>query len=108
MEFETFVRKPFVVTAVEITKDNIAEVAKDVGDLRHKDDGTPYILVDRRLVPNVFKVYVGFYMTKMGENVRCYARRVFHEQFVPMDEPMRKWIEYLENGTPAEEAASGT
>lgn len=96
MEFTTFVRKPFVVEAVEVTSKNIAEVAKYVGDLREKEDGSPYILVDRRLVPNVFKVYPGFFMTKMGENVRCYSRKIFKEQFVEEDESIKPWIEFME------------
>jgi hypothetical protein len=95
MEFTTFVRKPFVVEAVEITTDNIEEVAKHVGDLRYKEDGTPFILVDRRLVPNVFRVYVGFYMTKMGENVRCYSRKIFREQFIVKDENLEQWLDFL-------------
>jgi len=98
MEFTTFVRKPFVVEAVEITTDNIEEVAKHVGDLRHKEDGTPFILVDRRLVPNVFRVYVGFYMTKMGENVRCYSRKIFREQFIVKDDNLEQWLDFLAKG----------
>lgn len=96
MEFSTFVRKPFVVQAVEVTPENIEEVAKYVGDLREEDDGTVYILVDRRLVPNVFKVYPGFYMTKMGKNVRCYSRKIFREQFVEEDENIKPWIDFME------------
>ena len=85
MEFTTFVRKPFVVQAVEVTADNIEEVAKYIGDVREREDGTKYILVDGRLVPNVERVYPGFFMTKMGENVRCYSRKIFREQFVEAD-----------------------
>lgn len=95
MEFNTFVRKPFVVEAVEITRENIAEVAKHVGDLREKEDGTPFILVDRRLVPNVFRVYPGFWMTKMGENVRCYSRKIFQEQFTAHTPEIQQWVDYL-------------
>lgn len=95
MEFSTFVRKPFVVEAVEVTAENIAEVAKYVGDLREKEDGTPYILVDRRLVPNVFKVYPGFFMTKMGENVRCYSRKIFKEQFTEFTDEIKPWVEFM-------------
>ena len=97
MQFTTFVRKPFVVEAVEVTTENIEEVAKYVGDLREKEDGTQYILVDRRLVPNVFRVYPGFYMTKMGENVRCYSRKIFREQFVEEDEKMKPLLEFMAN-----------
>ncbi|MET0785205.1 MAG: hypothetical protein ABWY25_00665 [Paenisporosarcina sp.] len=95
MEFTTFVRKPFVVDAVEVTTENIGEVAKYVGDLREKEDGTPYILVDRRLVPNVFRVYPGFFMTRMGENVRCYSKKIFKEQFMIQDDQIKQWVEFI-------------
>jgi hypothetical protein len=95
MELTQYVRKPFVVDAVEITAENIEEVAQYVGDLKHREDGTPYILVDRRLVPNVYKVYIGFFMTKMGENVRCYSRRIFKEQFMVSDDTVKPWLEFL-------------
>lgn len=95
MEFTTYVRKPFIVDAVEITADNIEEVAKYVGDLREKEDGTQYILVDQRLVPNVERVYPGFFMTKMGENVRCYSKRIFKEQFLFQTEEIKPWVEYM-------------
>ncbi len=71
-----------MVEAVEVTEENIAEVAELVGALRHKEDGSPYIHVDRRLVPNIYRVYPGFWMTKMGDNVRCYAKHVFVNQFM--------------------------
>lgn len=95
MDFTTFVRKPFVVDAIEVTAENIGEVAKYVGDLREKEDGTPYILVDRRLVPNVFRVYPGFFMTKMGENIRCYSRKIFKEQFTEQTVEIKGWVESI-------------
>lgn len=82
MDFTTFVRKPFTVEAVEVTRENIAEIAPLVGTLKEKDDGTPYIHVDKRLVPNIFRVYPGFWMTKMNDNIRCYSKRIFLEQFI--------------------------
>ena len=112
MQFQTFVRKPFVVDAVEITEDNIAEVANLIGVLRKKENGTPYIAVNRRLVPNLFRVYPGFWMTKMGdnENIRCYSKRVFEQQFVANDPVIENWVTYI-NGdssdtTPLEEVVS--
>lgn len=98
MQFTTFVRKPFVVQAIEVTNDNISEIAKYVGDLREKEDGTPYILVDPRLVPNIERVYPGFFMTKMGENVRCYSRRIFKDQFMVQSQEIKPWVEYMLNG----------
>jgi len=98
MEFTQYVRKPFIVEAVEVTVENMAEVAKYVGEMRHKDDGMPFIYVDRRLVPNVFRVYPGFYMTRMGNHIRCYSRKVFLEQFVPSHPDIVTWVDFLNNG----------
>lgn len=95
MDFTDFVRKPFVVKAVEITKDNIAEVARFVGDLEVGDDGSEYILVDNRKVPNVKFVYPGFFMTKMGRQVRVYSRKIFAEQFMIADETVQPWLDFL-------------
>lgn len=82
MEFTTFVRKPFEVQALQITKENIEELAPMIGDLEYKEDGSPYIQVDKEKVRNMFRVYPGDWLTKMGGNVRCYARKVFSDQFV--------------------------
>lgn len=100
MEFSTFVRKPFTVEAVEVTAENIGEIAPLVGTLKEKDDGTPFIQVDKKLVPNVFRVYPGFWMTKMGDNIRCYAQRVFEEQFVRSSDEISTFVKTL-NNTPA-------
>lgn len=83
MEFTTFVRKPFIVEAIEVTEDNIEELAKLIGAYRKKENGTPYIHVDRRLVPNIYRVYLGFWVTRMGDNIRCYSKRIFNDQFAP-------------------------
>lgn len=95
MDTTTFVRKPFLVEAVEITAENIAEIAELVGELKEKPDGTPYIQANRKLVPNSFMVYPGFYMTKMDDNIRCYSRRVFNEQFVQTNPEIEEWVNSL-------------
>lgn len=89
MEFKKFVRTPFTVEAVEVTKENIGEWAEKIGrdgKLSEKEDGTPFILVDQRVVPKVFRVFPGFFITKMGDNVRAYSPKIFREQFEPMNE----------------------
>ena len=83
MQFEQFVRKPFVVQAIQITEENIEELAKFIGTLERKDDGRPYIQVDKTKVPNLFRVYPGFWMTRMGKNTRCYAENIFAKEFKP-------------------------
>jgi hypothetical protein len=99
IEYNSYVRKPFRVEAIEITEDNIAEIAPLIGELREKDDTskTKFIYVDRRLVPNIWRVYPGFFMTKMGDNIRCYSRRVFLEQFVLADNSVNEWCDYIES-----------
>lgn len=96
LNFSTFVRKPFTVEAVLITEDNIEEVSKFVGELKHKkEDGSPFIQVDRRIVPSVHRVYPGFWMTQMNNNIRCYAPHVFTEQFVESNKTIMEWVEYI-------------
>lgn len=99
MELSMFVRKPFTVEAVEVTRDNIAEVAELVGTLREKDDGTPYIQVDRRLVPNIYRVYPGFWMTRMGDNIRCYSKRIFKNQFMESTPDIDNWVQFINKDT---------
>lgn len=96
MEYTTYVRKPFEVNAVEVTDENLEEVAKLVGDLEvDGETGARFILVDHRKVPNVNRVFPGFFMTKMGRQVRCYSRRIFHQQFVLKDDNVQAWLDFL-------------
>lgn len=92
MDYATFVRKPFNIEAVEVTEENIEEVAKIIGTLGHEDNGTPYIQVNWRVVPNISRVYVGFWMTKMGSQIRCYSPKVFKDQFVPASESINEAV----------------
>jgi hypothetical protein len=118
MEFTTFIRRPFKVEAVEVTRENIEEIAKDVGKIRHDDQDRPYIYVDRRIVPNVYNVWPGYWMTKMGDNVRFYSKKAFRNQFIestPEIEELIPPIETLETprldqniSTPPEEDLVGS
>lgn len=85
--FAQYVRTPFSVEATIITEDNIEEVAKLVGTVRTKN-GEKYIALDRRIVPNISRAYLGWYVTRLGDNFRCYSPKVFVEQFEPMNETM--------------------
>lgn len=98
MEFTQFVRKPFVVEAVEVTTENMEEIAKYVGEVREKEDGSPFILVDRRLIPNVFRVYPGYWLTRMGDRTRCYSRKIFLEQFVESHPDIIAWVDFMNHG----------
>lgn len=88
MELTKFIRKPFTVEGVEITESNIAEIAELVGSLKIDDKGTQYIALNRRLVPNVGRAYVGWFMTQMGDNVRVYSPTIFKKEFVAAEPVM--------------------
>ncbi|MBA3551186.1 hypothetical protein H0W32_03190 [Patescibacteria group bacterium] len=97
-DFTTYVRKPFTVEAVEITEENIGEIAKYIGELKETDTGKPYIFIDRRVIPNVFRVTPGFFMTRMGDHLRCYSHKVFLEQFAPPTPEVMAWVDFMRNG----------
>lgn len=80
MEFNNYIRKPFQVEALEITKDNMVEIAELVGEIR-TNKGQAYIALDRRVVPNVNRAFVGWFLTRLGDNYRCYSPKVFNDQF---------------------------
>lgn len=103
MELTEFVRKPFVVEAVEITEDNIAEIAPLVGTLKQKEDGSSYIVVNQHKVPNVTVVRPGSFMTKMGKQIRCYSKNAFNKQFIESNESIQAWITFLNNDAKTKE-----
>jgi hypothetical protein len=81
MEFMEFIRKPFTVDAIQITEANMKEVAKLVGSVKTKD-GVTFISLDRRIVPNVHRAYIGWYLTRLDDNYRVYAQKLFEAQFI--------------------------
>lgn len=99
LEFNDYVRKPFVVEAIEVTRENIDELAPYVGELHEKADGTQFIQVDRKKVPNVYRVYPGFYITRMDGKIRCYSRRIFPEQFTRMTPDLQDALDSIMENT---------
>lgn len=84
LEFTNYVRKPFSVQAIEVTEENIRDVARglNIGQVKFDEEtGEPYILVDKKKIPNVNRVHAGYFVTKMGNNIRCYNPQVFPQQF---------------------------
>lgn len=87
MEFKTFVRRPFQVQAVEITDENMAEIAEMIGgkikdfESESGETGGRYIQLNRQIIPNVGKALIGWWVTVLGDNFRCYAPKVFADQF---------------------------
>lgn len=80
VKFLPFSRKPFSVEAVMITEANIDELGALLGEVR-TGDGEKYIALDRRVVPNIRRASVGWWVTRMNDNLRCYSPKVFEDQF---------------------------
>lgn len=100
MEFTKYVRKPFMIEAIQITEENMQEVCDMIGfEIRHKD-GQPYIVVNKKIVPNGYRAYVGQWVTRMGNNIRCYPKRVFDDQFIDYGPEWSSWFEDESEDTP--------
>jgi hypothetical protein len=104
MEFSDFVRRPFAIQAVQITDENMEELCGLIGH-EIKEKGTSrFIVVNRRIVPQGNKAYVGWWVTQMGDNLRCYPNRIFTQQFVPMTDEWTGW--FTEDEDEADEMAA--
>lgn len=98
MDFTQFIRKPFLVEAVEVTRENIHELSPLIGVFGEDENG-PYIEADREKVPTVYRVTPGYWVTKMGKNIRCYSSRVFGEQFIEMTPTLESFMNEIQNET---------
>jgi hypothetical protein len=81
MDFQPYMRRAFEVSAVEVTRDNIAELADLVGTLSESGDGTPFIQADKKKAKGVGRVWPGYFITKMDNRLRCYTPKAFRQQF---------------------------
>ncbi len=96
MEMMNFLRKPFIVEAVEITEGTIKEVAALVGRLKYNEDsGDPYIVVDRKKVPNCEQAHIGDYLTVFLNRYRIFSAEQFTKQFVYADDDLKAWVSTL-------------
>lgn len=86
MNFQNYVRTPFAIKALEVTEENFEDVAAFCGkSIEVTSKGDRYIFVNRRIIPTGSKIFVGWWITLMDDNVRCYPPRSFNSQFVPLE-----------------------
>lgn len=95
VEFQTFVRKPFLIQAVEITPENIAELAPLIGVLKQNPRRGPFIVIDNNKVPNIPKAYPGYWITRMDDRIRCYSKKVFSQEFVECTDALVDQVEAI-------------
>lgn len=101
MEFSPFIRRPFVVKAVQITEENFEEIAAKTGTIEENEQGR-YITVDRRVVPNAPRVYLGWFLTDFDGSYRAYSKKVFKKLFVAYEQTMT--FDFAKKKDPKKEA----
>jgi len=92
LDYVNFARRPFVLDAVEITEENIAEVAELVGTIETRENGDRYIRVDPSKMQMVSFVYLGWWFTNIENHYRAYKPHLFHSQFVVINDDNRDSI----------------
>lgn len=101
--FKPFVRRPFVVQAIQITRENIHELSEKIGELVQKEGEDPYIKVDHKKVRNRTYVRIGHWMTEKDGVIHCYPPGPFEKQFAGTSEQILDWVEFMEWKEPPED-----
>lgn len=87
MQFDKYVRVPFLVEAVEITEENFDEVAALIAkEVVETGSGRRQIVIDRDVIRNGHKANIGGWLTRMDGKYRYYSKTAFEQQFVPSHE----------------------
>ena len=82
LEYESYIRTPFSVRAIQITADNIDAVGKMIGEVKRFPNGEKYIVPNWELIPRIRRAKIGWWVTVYADQYRCYAPSVFRQQFV--------------------------
>lgn len=90
MEIQKFVRRPFAVRGVQVTEENMEEVASWCGGKIQYDplDAPIYIEVNVKHALNdrQRQAYVGDYVLSTKKGFKVYLERAFHTNFKAFDE----------------------
>ncbi len=89
MKTEQFIRKPFYVEGIQVTPENMSEVAKWCGGIIKEAPGTgtrvasKYIevAVIRPTNPKQCMAFVGNWILKVGVSFKVYTNSSFHSTF---------------------------
>lgn len=89
MQTAKFTRKPFEVDAVQVTDDNIDEVAKWCQGEVKEEDNRPYIKVRvlRVIDERQTKAFVGDWVLYAGTGYKVYTPKAFQKSFIPVGQP---------------------
>lgn len=81
IEFKNYKRKSFPIEAVEITEENMDAVAELIGEVVQDSEGVRSIVIQGNKVPHIRRAYVGWWLTNVDGQMRCYMPTVFADQF---------------------------
>lgn len=95
MDMTTYIRKPFNVEAIQITEENLSEIAVLIGEESALDDGTRFIKINKKIVPHVFRAWDGWWVTKFGDDYHCYSDKLFKKQFAESTPEGQTWVEFM-------------
>ena len=101
MKTNQYVRKPFFVDAVQVTEENMAEVAKWCnGTLEAGDDARPdpYIHVDvkRPLAERQTRAFVGDWILSSGNGFKVYTNVSFEKNFEDVNHKLSELTDVLD------------
>ena len=99
LDYQTFVRTPFKIEAVEVTDENLTQIAEMLGSKVFTDTrtGNNFIGVDNDQMPGIYRIYAGFWVTKMGHRFRAYSQQRFLKEFVKLTDGVAGWVKMAEN-----------
>lgn len=101
IQTDKYVRKPFEVEAVEVTEENIEDVAEWCqGTLM--SDNRPFIKVRvaRALNERQTKAYPGDWVLYAGTGFKVYTPKAFHKTFEPLNGVAKDAVVQAEKGDP--------
>jgi hypothetical protein len=100
IEIVKYIRKPFEVDAVQVTADNMSEVANWCGGEVLTDNGNNFVKVsvERFLNERQTKAFNGDWVLKAGTGYKVYTPKAFSKSFEPLTGVAR------DNATQAEKA----
>ena len=98
LDYQTFVRTPFKIEAVEVTDENLSHIAEMLGSKVFTDTrtGNNFIGVDNEQMPGTYRIYAGFWVTKMGHRFRAYSQQRFLKEFVRLTDGVAGWVKMAE------------
>lgn len=92
---KTYTRKPFTVDAIQVTDENMAEIAEwcsgEVQSITKTNGTRPYVKVNVHRATNLRKTqaFSGDWVLRSGQGFKVYTPRAFDVAFEPQSEATR-------------------